>query len=154
MAAFVESIIIGDGADFGAEASLTTNAIHTLDNPGSCNGVFFADTFTTNSNYTNSIGVFINSKLEGVSLDSFASLEIQPTGSAIPGALYGIKIDRPNFEAGNPSNQYGLFIDDQNLIPSNNYAIYTHAGDIRFGSLAGNGGVVMVKEDGTLYVAS
>lgn len=51
------------------------------------------------------------------------------------------------------NKQYGIFIQSINkaVNPKNNYAIYSEAGQVRFGDLAGTGDrVVVADQDGVL----
>jgi len=65
---------------------------------------------------------------------------------------YGMFIDATSISGGSTvDNLYGLYIDDQAGAGTLNYSLYTKAGAIRFGDLAGSGaGIVAVDNDGLL----
>lgn len=58
------------------------------------------------------------------------------SGSASGGTItngYAIQALTPNMQAGTLVNAYGLYVEDQNVGTTLNYAIYTNAGLVRFG---------------------
>ncbi len=147
-----DSLLVGNGNELGGNTTITTNATHTLSNDSTnCYGMALTESYFPTANYCTGAAVYINTNIDDGSFDSFSGIEIAWNISSVPGNFYGIRIDTPSAEGGGGTNQYGLFIDSQNLA-THSYAIYTNDGDVRFGSLAGTGNrTVMVNSDGVLF---
>jgi hypothetical protein len=147
---FHDPVSIGDGDEFGPYSSLSSSATHTLTTTTDIAAVSLTDSFFGGGGSTGAV-IDINTNIDDGIFDTFASLSIHHNLADVPSSLYGIKITTAT-EGGSDGSQYGLFIGDQSSA-TNSYAIYTQAGSVRFGYLAGSGiRPLYVQPDGTLSV--
>ncbi|MFA6255438.1 MAG: tail fiber domain-containing protein, partial [Patescibacteria group bacterium] len=85
-----------------------------------------------------SASVFTSGFTAGTQAGTIATASLyNTTGFTLDGGTitnaYGLKLGTPAYNGGTITNLYGIYIDNQNGATTDNYAIYTNTGNIRFG---------------------